>query len=221
MFLGHYAAALAAKRPAPRASLGALFAAAQFPDLLWPVFLLLGVERVDPGPGGFLALSFTYYPWSHSLAMTVVWAILAAAGYWAVTRYRGGAVAIGLLVLSHWIFDYVTHVPDLPLYPGGSAKVGLGLWRSAAATGVVEGLMTALGLWIYLSVTRARDGVGRWALWAMVALLLLLYATNFGAAPPTDMRAIAWFSMAGWLIPLWAWWVDRHREATAAAPDTR
>jgi hypothetical protein len=52
MFIGHYALGLAAKRAAPRTSLGTLFAAPTLADLLWPIFLLLGWERahVVPGP---------------------------------------------------------------------------------------------------------------------------------------------------------------------------
>jgi len=42
MFIGHYALGLAAKRLAPRTSLGTLFVAPTLADLLWPVFLLLG-----------------------------------------------------------------------------------------------------------------------------------------------------------------------------------
>ena len=217
MFLGHYAVAFGAKRAAPRTSLGALIAAAQFLDLLWPVLLLAGVERVAPGGRGFLALSFTYYPWSHSLLMAAVWALLGAGAYGAATRDRRAAVVIGALVLSHWVLDYVVHVPDLPLYPGGP-KVGLGLWRSAAGTAAVEGAMTVVGLWLYLGTTRPRDGVGRWALVALVALLLALYATNLGGSAPPDMRSVAWFAMAGWLVPVWGAWVDRHRTAARERP---
>jgi hypothetical protein len=39
MFIGHFGVALAAKRWAPRTSLGTLFFAAEFLDLIWPVFL--------------------------------------------------------------------------------------------------------------------------------------------------------------------------------------
>ena len=46
MFIGHFAVALAAKRAAPRTSLGTLFLAAQLLDLLWPTFLILGLETV-------------------------------------------------------------------------------------------------------------------------------------------------------------------------------
>ena len=51
MFLGHYAVALGSKRAAPAVSLGTLFAAAAFLDLVWPVLVIAGVERVAVAPG--------------------------------------------------------------------------------------------------------------------------------------------------------------------------
>jgi hypothetical protein len=50
MFIGHFAVGFAAKRVAPSTSLATLFAAAQLLDLVWPVLVLAGVEkvRVDP-----------------------------------------------------------------------------------------------------------------------------------------------------------------------------
>ncbi len=51
MFIGHFGVALAAKKAAPRVSLGMLIFAAQFLDFLWPVFLWLGVEHMVIAPG--------------------------------------------------------------------------------------------------------------------------------------------------------------------------
>ena len=51
MFLGHFGLAFGAKKAAPAVSLGTLFAACQFADLLWPTLLLLGYERVDIAAG--------------------------------------------------------------------------------------------------------------------------------------------------------------------------
>jgi len=50
MFIGHFGVGFGAKRVAPKVSLGALFVAAQFLDLLWPTLLLPGVERVRMTP---------------------------------------------------------------------------------------------------------------------------------------------------------------------------
>ncbi len=64
MFLGHYAVGFAAKRAAPRTSLGTLMAAALLLDLIWPVLVLIGVERVKVAPGNTAVapLDFEYYP---------------------------------------------------------------------------------------------------------------------------------------------------------------
>ena len=213
MFIGHYAVALASKRAAPRTSLGAAFAACQLPDLLWPVFLILGWEHVEltPGSNPFLNLTFTDYPWSHSLLLDLVWAVLAGGLYFAVSRNRPGALVIALLVLSHWVLDWVTHRPDLPLYPGGP-KVGLELWGSVVGTVVVEGGLFVAGVWLYFSSTRARDAVGRFGLGILLALVVVLYVSTLMGPPPPSVQAIGWFGLVGWLIPLWAHWADRHRD---------
>src|SRR5260370_16624765 len=50
MFIGHYAVGLAAKKFAPRTSLGVLIAPPILLDLLWPTFLLLGWQHVSIAP---------------------------------------------------------------------------------------------------------------------------------------------------------------------------
>jgi hypothetical protein len=102
MIIGHYAVAMAAKNWAPRTSLGTLIAAAAFLDLLWPVLLLLGIEEVVIAPGvtAFTPLDFTFYPWSHSLLMSAAYGVLFASGYFALTGYGSGAMAVLLLVPS-------------------------------------------------------------------------------------------------------------------------
>jgi hypothetical protein len=215
MFIGHYGLALAAKRAAPRTSLGILVAAAQLLDLIWPVLLLLGVEHVSvvSNPNPFLRLSFDSYPWTHSLVMGIVWGVLAGVAYAALRHDRTGGVVVGLLVVSHWVLDLVVHTADLPIYPGGP-RVGLGMWRSVPATMVVEALILGAGVTIYARTTRATDRTGRWAFWAFVAFLVLLYVGNASGAAPPNVNAIAWGGLAGWLVPVFAWWVDRHRADT-------
>ncbi len=102
MFIGHFAVAFAAKRVAPRASLGTLFAAAQLPDLVWPALVLLGVEtvRVDPGNTAFTPLEFVSYPWTHSLLFVVVWAAAFALAYRARTGAARESWVVGALVVS-------------------------------------------------------------------------------------------------------------------------
>jgi hypothetical protein len=146
MFIGHYAVALAAKRAAPRTSLGTLFVAVQLADMLWPVFLILGWEQAHmvPGPNPFLRLWLDSIPISHSLLTLIAWGLLFAGAYHMRTGYARGAIVVALAVISHWVLDVATHRPDMPLYPGGP-KLGLGLWNSVAGTVVVEGLMFVAG----------------------------------------------------------------------------
>ena len=216
MFIGHFAVGLAAKRAAPQTSLGLLITAPVLADLLWPAFLLLGWEHVGINPDGppFLRFDFLDYPYSHSLLMDCVWAALFAGGYYAVTRYGPGALMIAIGVVSHWVLDVLTHVPDVPLTPAAtSLKVGLGLWHSVPGTLAVEIAMFAIGSAVYLRATRGRDAVGRYAVGAMIVVLFLLYILSVSAPPPPNVRALGIGGLVfGALFPVWAWWGDRHRE---------
>jgi len=213
MFVGHFAVGFGAKALAPKTSLGTLFLAAQFLDLLWPTLLLLGVERVriQPGATRMTPLSFEHYPVSHSLVAVLAWALGFALVYQALRRHPRGAMVLGLAVFSHWLLDAVVHRPDLPLYPGGSPLVGLGLWSSVPGTLAVELSLFAFGVWLYVRTTRPADATGRWALWALVAFLTVVYLANVFGEPPPSVAAIAWVGQAQWLLVAWGYWVDRHR----------
>jgi membrane-bound metal-dependent hydrolase YbcI (DUF457 family) len=222
VFLGHFAVAFAARRVAPRVSLGWLVAAPLFLDLLWPVFVLLGWERVaiHPGDTAFTPLRFEWYPWSHSLLTTLGWSALVAATYWWRGRDRVGTLVVAAGVTSHWLCDALVHRPDLPLYPGGPL-VGLGLWRSVPGTLVLETTLFVAALSLYWGATRARDRTGRWALVAMVAFLATAYAGAAFGPPPPSGRAVAATALLMWLLPLWAAWIDRHRDPTPAPAGAR
>lgn len=215
MFIGHYALAFAAKRAAPRTSLGATFLAAQFADLLWPILLIAGVEQVLIAPSGnpFLNLQFVRYPWSHSLLMDCIWGALIGLLYAGATRDRRGALVVALLVPSHWLLDWVVHIPDLPLTPTGSAREGLGLWRSPVATIIVESAMLVVGVVLYARTTTASDHIGRYGFAALVLLLAALYIASLVSPPPPTAQAIGWGGLIGWPLTLLPWWVDRHRAA--------
>jgi membrane-bound metal-dependent hydrolase YbcI (DUF457 family) len=215
MFIGHFAVGFGAKRFAPRSSMAVLLAAPQLADILWPIFVLTGWEqvRIDPGNTRFTPLDFVSYPWSHSLLMLCVWATAFGAIYYALSRYWPGTVAIWIGVVSHWVLDWVTHRPDMPLYPGG-ARYGLGLWNSIAGTMAVEILMFAAGVWMYARATRAKDRIGRYAFVAYVVLLLVIYIADAFGPPPESVAEIAWTAVAAVVVLIpWAWWFDRHRSS--------
>lgn len=219
MILGHYGLALAAKRVAPRTSLGTLVLAAQLLDELWPIFLLLGLEHVRIVPGLMAAspLDFFYYPYSHSLLAAIVWAAVFGGIYFAVRRYGRGAWVVGAAVVSHWLLDLPMHRPDLPLWPGSTTVLGLGGWRSIPLTIAVESIIFAVGLVVYLRTTRALDRIGSWGLWAMVAFLVLILLSGFGGPPPPSERAVAVVTLGLWLFVPWGYWIDRHRTERGSA----
>jgi hypothetical protein len=216
VFIGHFGLALAAKRAVPQVSLGTLFLAAQFADLLWPNLLLLGVERVDIAPGitAVTPLDFVSYPYSHSLLALALWAALFAAIHWAVHR-RGDAVpwVLAALVMSHWVLDAASHRPDMPLVIGRGPLVGLGLWNSVAATVLIETALFLAGVWLYVRCTRALDRTGVFSLWGLVAFLLVISCANLLGPPPPSSLAVAWVAQSMWLLVLWGYWIDRHRGA--------
>jgi hypothetical protein len=219
VILGHYAVALAAKKAAPDTSLGTLVLAGQWLDEIWPVFLLLGWERVRIAPGHTAAnpLDFVHYPLSHSLLAVLGWGMLLGRAYYAARRYRTGARIVALAVVSHWLLDVPMHQPDLPLWPGSSPVVGGGLWNSIAATVVVELGLFAAGMAIYLRTTRAVDRIGSWGLGAMAALLALIFASGFFSPPPADERSLAISALGLWIFVGLGYWIDRHRAVRAAA----
>jgi len=151
--------------------------------------------------------------------MTVVWAVLFAIVYQTATGDRAGAMWVGIAVASHWVLDCVSHRPDLPFYPGGEGRLGLGLWQSLPATFAVEGLMFAAGIALYLQSTEAKDRIGTVAWWAFIALLLILYVPGPWSPPPPGEKAVAILGIAAVAIlaPL-AYWIDRHRAVRTARP---
>jgi hypothetical protein len=220
MFLGHYAVALAAKKAAPRLSLGTTFLAAQLLDLLWPVFLLLGLEhvRIDPGNTAVTPLDFYDYPFTHSLLGAVVWSALAGLAFLAVRRAPRGAWWVAALVFSHWLLDLVTHGPDLPIGVGMGTYVGLGLWNSVAGTVAVEAGLFGLGIVFYVRATRAADRIGSFGFLGLIVVLAGIYLANITGPPPPGASVIAVAGNASWLFVVWGYWVDRHRIPSPGFP---
>jgi hypothetical protein len=217
MFVGHLAVALGIKPAAPRIPLAVLVAGSFGLDLLWPAFLLLGLERVriDPGNTAFTPLAFEYYPWTHSLVMASVWAAIAAglAALWLRVPLAG--MVVGATVLSHWVLDLVTHRPDLPLWPGGPTH-GFGLWHSVPGTLIVEGALFAVALQLYSRRFQARDVTGRWALWGLVLFTSAIWISGPVSPPPPGDTAVAIVGFALWVFPVWANWIERHRTSRAS-----
>jgi len=211
MFVGHLAVAFGAKSWSPELPLRWLVAASFGLDLLWPVFLLLGMEqvRIDPGNTAFTPLAFDSYPWSHSLGMVVIWGAIAAA-FVAHRRKAIHGITVGLVLVSHWLLDFVSHRPDMPLWPNGP-KVGLGLWNSVPATLLVEGTLFAVTIALYVRHFPSKDRVGRWSFVALIAFTGLIWLSGPWSPPPPNSSAIGVVGLAMWIFPVWASWIERHR----------
>jgi len=208
MFIGHYALAFWAKKIDKIPSLAIMFVAVQFLDLIWPIFVLLGVEtfEIDPGNTEITPLNFTFYPYSHSLLMTLVWAILFALVYFGFTKNKKGSILLGVLVCSHWILDFLTHRPDLPLTPFTQLRVGLGLWNLPLIEMALETGLFLIGAFLYLKTGLVRRKI---AFWLFIVLFLLIHFMNIFGPPPPSINAVAWSANLMWLFVLWAWWIQK------------
>jgi len=220
MFVGHYAASLALKSVEKNASLGMLFLAVQFVDILFFPFVLLGIERMNIIENYTASTHFelVFMPYTHSLLAAFLW----AGAVYAVFRFMPSklvvtkssvALVIALGVVSHWFLDLIVHTPDLPLIGDSTLKLGFGLWNNAVATYGLEALLLVGGLWFYLRSTKGDTMVGRYGMIGFVVFLLLVNAFNvFG--PLTDdsvtvgaiTALVLYFLFAGI-----AFWLDRKR----------
>ncbi len=214
MFIGHFAVGFAAKKIAPKPSLGTYFMAVSFVDLLWPVFLLLGIEhvRISPGITVVTPLDLYDYPFSHSLVMAFFWSTLIGGIYFLLKKEKRSAFVVGLALFSHWILDFISHRPDMPIAFGKTTYVGLGLWNSLWGTIIAEAGMFIIGVFMYMKATTPIDQKGNLGMWGLVAFLFVMYFLDLFGPPPPAENVIAIGANTGWLLVLWAWWGDKHRK---------
>jgi hypothetical protein len=222
MFLGHLGVGFASKRLLPREPLAVLLTAPLLLDLLWPAFISAGLEsvRIDPGHTVVTPLDLHDYPYSHSLLMAALWAGAVALGLLLFRRDIRTALILGAATFSHWVLDFVAHGPDLPLYPGSSQYVGLGLWNSLGGTLLVEGTLFAGGVVEYVRATRPRVPAGSWLLWSLVAALGGIYLAAIFGPPPPNATAVVTSAFAVVLLLAWAQLAD-HRRVARSCQRTR
>ena len=184
MFVGHYAAAFAAKAAAPKAPLWTLAAACQLVDIGWAVFITTGVEhaRADPSlPGSTLELYDM--PWTHSLPAALAWSVAGALLVKLLLRLPTWAsFIVGLTVFSHWLLDLIVHRPDLELWPGGE-RVGFALWNYPVPEQAVEMGLFAICAAIWVA---SRKSLGRtaWPAVVLIAFYVLLQLAAMLMPPP-------------------------------------
>jgi len=217
VFVGHYGPSLAIRALRPEIPLWLLLVAGQLVDIAWTVLVLAGVEklRIVPGITAANPLDLYYMPYTHSLVAAVLWALAAAVACRFLFRWRGWAAAglVGVVVLSHWVLDWLVHRPDLPLYDN-TAKVGLGLWNYVGLSLALEALVLAGGLWLYLTRTRGLTAAGRYGPIVWVALLVGLQLSSFVAPAPPSPAVVATSGLVVYVVfAAAAAWFDPQRVA--------
>lgn len=216
MFVGHYAASLALKKYEKRASLGMLFLAVQFVDILFFPFVLLGIERINIieryTPSTHFQLE--YMPFTHSLLASLLWAGITYAFFrWAIVKIHGVALVMAIAVFSHWVIDLVVHTPDLPLWSDSSVKFGLGLWNNAFVAYLLEAALLLGALWLYLRSTTASTKTGKYGMGVFVGFMLLMNIGNIFGPLQTDSKVVMSVSAlsAYFLFAAIAFWLDKKR----------
>lgn len=208
MFIGHFAVGLASKKISQLPSLAIMFIAVQFLDLIWPIFVLLGIEtfEIQEGITKLTPLNFTHYPYSHSLMMSIIWGVLFGLLYFLFTKQKLNSILMVGLVFSHWILDLITHRPDLQLTPFSDYKVGLGLWNYPIAEVILEVGLFLIGAYLYYNYVRPKRKI---AFFLLLAFLLIIHIMNLLGPPPPSIEAVAWSANLMWIIVLWAWWIEK------------
>jgi hypothetical protein len=219
MFVGHYAVAFALKGKEKKTSLGMLFIATQFVDIIFFPFALLGIEKLN------LIENFTkvnnldleYVPYTHGLLASILWAAVFYVLYFFVfakndISKKSIATIMALAVLSHWFIDLLVHVPDLPLVVG-DPKFGFGLWNYKEIAFILEiGLLIA-GLVYYLKNTTAVNSFGKYSAVGYVVFLTLINFMNYYILPQDDHLVSVTISalFVYFLFAGLAFWVDKTR----------
>lgn len=211
MFIGHFAPAFIAAAISPRSPrLGTLFVAAQLVDWAFFGLALVGIEamRIDPQASVMVPFDLYHMPFTHSLAGTLVFAAVFAGIVTVSQRNAYGGLLAGLVVISHWLLDFLVHVPDLTL-AGEPPRYGLGLWNYPWIAIPLELALVGGAFAYYLR--RTHGPVGPPAV--LMAVMLLMQAINWFAPHPDEAGAFVYLQalLAFGVLTALAVWVSTNR----------
>ena len=208
MFVGHYSVSFAGRATEKRLPLWLLFLAVQWIDVMWSIFVLLGIEKVRIVPG-FTAsndLDLYYMPYTHSLLGVLCWSALAYVVCQLVPQLRGKRTGLILAaaVFSHWVLDLVVHVPDMSLYDS-VGKMGFGLWNHRAAALALEmAVLFGGATLLYRTATHKARLVG-----FVIFLACVQVVNTFFFPPPKSDHAMGITAFVSYIVlALIAWWVE-------------
>lgn len=191
MLIGHYGPAFIIKAIDKRVPLWGLFIAVQVPDIIWGILILLGVEKANINPSlTSNPLDLSYMPYSHGLLSCIVYSLLIVAILLLFKTKKQIAWWMGLAVFSHWLLDFLSHRPDLPVY-GDTMKIGLGLWNYPTLAVIVEvGIFVVGAIWYAIAV----GGFKRWAavlFWLFVVVAVIASSVRGDAMSPSSASLVA------------------------------
>ena len=213
MGVGHLAAALVLKRAEPKINLGWLFFGALLSDFLLGVFYWMGLEQAYI-PSDFARLHYLTFsfPYSHGLLASLLWsglAFLLAKYFWPGGNGTWVGIVLGVAVFSHFILDFMVHVPELPLLGRDSRKLGLGLWNHMGMALALELILVVVGIYSYLLLTRNHGRRARLGLLILMAVFSVLTLVAMTSSVPPDLTgaAVSWI-LAPLLLSGIAFWLD-------------
>ncbi|HET6892240.1 MAG TPA: hypothetical protein VFH31_14150 [Pyrinomonadaceae bacterium] len=214
MFVGHYGVSFAFKSLEKPLPLWLLFIAVQFVDVLWAVFVPMGIEkvRITPGITASNPLDLYYMPYSHSLVAALLWSGAAFIGF-KITGRRAtfAAFLLAAAVFSHWVLDLIVHRPDLPLYDD-TYKMGFGVWNYPALALALEASLLFGGMFLYLRSTHAVSKLGKFGMPVFGIVLLAIQAVIFFGSPPSSPSAAALTAILSYVVfAAVAYWLESKR----------
>jgi hypothetical protein len=208
MFIGHYGAAFLLKKKYNKVPLWTLFISVLFVDILTFIFLLFGLEKMNYNPSNnpFLRTTYEYYPFTHSLLGTIVISLVV---FFIFSQFkdRTWGLALSLGVLSHWLIDFIVHIPDLALI-NNNFKVGLGLWNFPWIAFLIEvAFFVGSGYYLFRNSKNFKKSL------IIICLGVLLFTpTMFSPDQEVPIIAMVITSLISYFIfTCLAYWVEKKK----------
>ncbi|MEM1052009.1 MAG: hypothetical protein AAGI28_07935 [Pseudomonadota bacterium] len=189
--------------------------AAQLIDWGFFALAMIGIEklRIDPQATVMVPLDLYYYPFTHSLLGTGVWAL--GFGIIIAIWHRDSLAGLlsTLVVVSHWVLDWIVHRPDLTI-AGGDATYGLGLWNHPALAVPLELGITLSAFLFY--IRRSRGPIVQPLI--LMIVMLGMQALNWFGSKPVEASFGLYFEalFAFAVLTVLAMWVGKNRYFTQA-----
>ncbi|NIK77767.1 membrane-bound metal-dependent hydrolase YbcI (DUF457 family) [Paenibacillus castaneae] len=216
MLAGHYSVSYLLKKADSKIKLWQLFLAVQWLDVVWSLFILLGIEKADtqhPLPASPIHL--TYMPYTHGFLTSLLWSGIAYAVYKAVYSGKGNrksALIIAAAVFSHWLLDLIVHDHDLPML-GNQYKVGFGVYHSIFWSLFIEFGLLLTGMLIYMrSMKNQETSPSKYGMGLVFAALFLFNMISIWGPHPPNEKVVAIFNLCYYIGFTWIIYIlERHK----------